>query len=69
MADTAPLVGEATEVRVSPDRHKVARQVPAQFVRDDDPHQWLAVYFVEHVGLTVELLTDDDVSTWLSWTG
>ena len=67
--DTRYLVGEVTEVRVSPDRLKVARRIPGAFLRPNDESRWLATYFRDRVGTEVQMLTDADVSTWSSWTG
>lgn len=63
----APCVGPVDEVRASPDRLRIARRVPEQFINPDSDHperHWLAVYFIEHVGLTVELLADEQVAGW-----
>lgn len=57
-----PLVGEVTELRISPDRLRSARPVPEPFVHEG--RRWLSVYFMEHVGLTIALLTDEEVHTW-----
>jgi hypothetical protein len=57
-----PVAGEVTELRISPDLLRAARPVPEQFVREG--RRWLSVYFMEHVGLTVALLTDEDVQHW-----
>jgi hypothetical protein len=62
--DTEPVVGEATEVRVSPNRLRVARQIPDSFVHEG--RRWISCYFIEHVGLTVSLLTNEDVADWLT---
>ena len=56
------LVGTVTELRVSPDGQRVATPVPAEFVNQE--RAWLAVYWREGVGLTVELLTDEEAVTW-----
>jgi hypothetical protein len=58
----APLVGEVTELRVSPDRMRAARPVPDPFTPEG--RRWLSVYFVDGIGLTVALLTDEDVQYW-----
>lgn len=64
MVSEMRLLGVVEVVRVSPDGHKVARLVPDDVRKPGTPQRWLAVWFVEHVGLTVELLTDDQVADW-----
>jgi hypothetical protein len=56
------LVGEVSELRVSPDGKRVAAPVPDQFVGDD--RCWLAVYWKDMIGLTVELHTDEETVDW-----
>lgn len=58
----AALVGEMTELRISPDRHRALVPVPAEFVQEGK--RWLSVYFLDGIGLTVALLNDDKASTW-----
>jgi hypothetical protein len=60
--DTEPVVGEA-EVRVSPNRLRVARRIPDSFVRNNKP--WISMYFIDHIGLTVALMSDEDVADWV----
>lgn len=60
--DNEPIVGEVTELRVSPNGLRVARPVPDQFVRDG--RCWLSCYFMDQVGLTIALLSDEEVSSW-----
>jgi hypothetical protein len=56
------MVGAVSHLRVSPDRLQIARPVPEQFIRDE--RMWLSVYFKDGVGLTVELLSEEDVKGW-----
>ena len=62
--DTEPVIGgQIREVRISPNGLRLARRVPFAFTRDD--LTWISLYFIEHVGLTVALLSDEDVADWL----
>lgn len=60
--DDEPVVGEVRELRVSPNGLRVARVIPDQFVQDG--RRWLAVYFLDFVGLTISLLTDEETMDW-----
>lgn len=62
--DVEPVVGEA-EVRVSPNRLRVARRIPDQFARND--RRWISMYFIDHIGLTIALLTDEEVTDWIQF--
>lgn len=62
--DTEPVIGEISEVRVSPNRRRIARRIPDNLMRDN--FQWISMYFIEHVGLTFALLTNEDVADWIA---
>jgi len=62
--DIEPVVGEVTEVRVSPNRRRVARRIPDELVHED--RRWVSFYFIDEIGLTVSLLSDEDVADWLA---
>lgn len=60
--DDEPIVGEVRELRISPNGLRVARPIPEQFIHEDK--RWIAVYFMDMVGLAVSLLSDEEVSDW-----
>lgn len=57
-----PLIGHVKEIRVSPERLRVARRVPDDLVHEDK--RWVSMYFMDMVGLTISLLSDADVEGW-----
>jgi hypothetical protein len=58
-------VAPVEEVRVSPDGHMVARRIPFVFTRENaERPQWIAMYFVEHVGFTVEIFDEQQMADW-----
>lgn len=63
--------GQIGEVRLSLDLFRMARQIPPEFIRPElqDPNEpvraWVSMYFIEHVGFTIELLSDAQVADWI----
>lgn len=64
--DDMELVGPVEVVRISPGGYRLARTIPGPFIRASTagPRTWIAVCFVAGVGLTAELLTDEQVADW-----
>lgn len=60
--DIEPVIGKVRELRISPNGLRTALLVPEGLVRDGK--RWLAVYFIDAIGLTIALLSDDEVSDW-----
>jgi hypothetical protein len=52
-----------TELRQNPDTGRLAERIPDEFVHDDRP--WFTYWWEPGIGLTVAVLTEDEMDGWV----